>query len=69
MGNSTSFNSAEPAIEDEPFAVLWGDEFIYSKPPRLAQMIKVYEKFEALLYQGVKIENKRRFEKDTELLI
>jgi len=57
-GNGTPVLSAEPAIEDEPFAVLWGDEFIYSKPPRLAQMIKVYEKFGGIVISGVKIENK-----------
>ena len=38
-GNGPPVLSAEPAIEDEPFAVLWGDEYIYSQPPRLAQMI------------------------------
>ncbi len=42
-GNGTPILAAEPAIENEPFAVLWGDEFIYSKPPRLAQMLRVYE--------------------------
>ena len=49
-GNGTPVLTAEPAIEDEPFAVLWGDEFIYSKPPRLAQMIKVYENLEVSSY-------------------
>ena len=57
-GNGTPVLSAEPAIEDEPFAVLWGDEFIHSKPPRLAQMIKVYEKFGGIVISGVKIENR-----------
>ncbi|MFH0979904.1 MAG: UTP--glucose-1-phosphate uridylyltransferase [Candidatus Roizmanbacteria bacterium] len=57
-GNGTPVLTAEPAIEDEPFAVLWGDEFIYSKPPRLAQMIKVYEKLGGVIISGVKIENK-----------
>ena len=57
-GNGTPVLTAEPVIEDEPFAVLWGDEFIYSKPPRLAQMIKVYEKFGGIVISGVKIENK-----------
>jgi len=57
-GNGTPILSAEPAIEDEPFAVLWGDEFIYSKPPRLAQMIKVYEKYGGIVISGVKIDNK-----------
>jgi len=62
-GNGTPVLTAEPAIEDEPFAVLWGDEFIYSKPPRLAQMIKVYEKFGGIVISGVKIENKEDLKK------
>jgi len=57
-GNGTPVLTAEPAIENEPFAVLWGDEFIYSKPPRLAQMIKVYEKMGGIVISGVKIEKK-----------
>ena len=57
-GNGTPILAAEPAIEDEPFAVLWGDEFIYSKPPRLAQMIKVYEKYGGIVISGVRIEKK-----------
>lgn len=57
-GNATPVLTAEPVIENEPFAVLWGDEFIYSKPPRLAQMIKVYEKYGGMIISGVKIDNK-----------
>src|SRR4030066_925673 len=58
-GNAGPVLSARHLLgEDEPFAVLWGDEFIYSKPPRLAQMIKVYEKFGGIVISGVKIENK-----------
>lgn len=57
-GNGTPVLSAEPAIEDEPFAVLWGDEFIYSKPPRLKQMIDVYEKYGGIVISGVRINKK-----------
>jgi len=57
-GNGTPVLSAEPAIEDEPFAVLWGDEFIYSNPPRLKQMIDVHEKYGGVVISGVKIEKK-----------
>lgn len=57
-GNGTPILAAEPIIEDEPFAVLWGDEFIYSKPPRLKQMIDVYEKYGGVVISGVKIEKK-----------
>ena len=57
-GNGTPILSAEPAIEDEPFAVLWGDEFIYSTPPRLKQMIDVHEKYGGIVISGVRIERK-----------
>lgn len=57
-GNGTPVLAAEPVIEDEPFAVLWGDEFIYSKPPRLAQMIDVYNKYGGIVISGVRIEKK-----------
>ncbi|MFH0772736.1 MAG: UTP--glucose-1-phosphate uridylyltransferase [bacterium] len=57
-GNGTPILAAEPVIEDEPFAVLWGDEFIYSTPPRLKQMIHVYEKYGGIVISGVKIEKK-----------
>jgi UTP--glucose-1-phosphate uridylyltransferase len=57
-GNGTPILSAQPIIENEPFAVLWGDEFIYSTPPRLQQMIEVYEKYGGIVISGVKIEKK-----------
>jgi len=57
-GNGTPVLSAEPAIDNEPFAVLWGDEFIYSHPPRLKQMMDVYDKFGGMVISGVRIEKK-----------
>ena len=57
-GNGTPVLSAEPVIENEMFAVMWGDEFIYSKPPRLAQMIDVYEQFGGAVISAVRIDNK-----------
>lgn len=57
-GNGTPILTGEAVIEDEPFAVLWGDEFIYSKPPRLAQMIEVYEKYGGIVISGVEIKKK-----------
>lgn len=44
-GNGTPILNAEPIIGNEPFAVLWGDQFTISDPPRLSQMIKTFEKF------------------------
>jgi UTP--glucose-1-phosphate uridylyltransferase len=57
-GNATPVLTAEPAIEDEPFAVLWGDEFIYAKPPRLKQMMDVHQKYGGIVISGVRIEKK-----------
>lgn len=57
-GNGTPVLAAEPIIDNEPFAVLWGDEFIHSNPPRLQQMIEVYNKYGGIVISGVKIEKK-----------
>ncbi|MCL4366475.1 UTP--glucose-1-phosphate uridylyltransferase [Patescibacteria group bacterium] len=57
-GNGTPVLSGESVIEDEPFAVVWGDEFIYSEPPRLSQMLKVHEKYGGIVISGVRIEKK-----------
>lgn len=57
-GNGTPVLSAEPIVGDEPFAVMWGDEFIYSTPPRLKQMIDAWEKYGGVMISGVRIENK-----------
>lgn len=57
-GNGTPVLSAEPVIEKETFAVMWGDEFIYSTPPRLAQMTKVYEKYGGAVISAVRIKKK-----------
>lgn len=57
-GNGTPILNAAPIIGDEPFAVLWGDEFIYATPPRLKQMIEVFEKYNDPVISGVRITNK-----------
>jgi UTP--glucose-1-phosphate uridylyltransferase len=43
-GNGTPILNARSVIGDEPFAILWGDEFIHSDPPRLKQMLDVWER-------------------------
>src|SRR5581483_10328284 len=57
-GNGTPILSSEPAIDNEPFAALWGDEFIISEPPRLSQMIEVYAKYGGVVISGVRIDKK-----------
>lgn len=62
-GNGTPVLSAESVIGNESFAVLWGDEFISSDPPRLAQMMKVWEKYGGVVISGVRIESRDRLSK------
>lgn len=57
-GNGTPVLAAESIVEDESFAVVWGDEFIYSTPPRLAQMMEVHERFGGIVISGVRIKKK-----------
>jgi UTP--glucose-1-phosphate uridylyltransferase len=58
-GNATPVYCARNVIGNEPFAVLWGDEFIYAKPPRLRQMIDVYEEYGKPVISGVRIKDKK----------
>ena len=58
-GNGTPVLNARHLIGDEPFAVMWGDEFIYSNPPRLKQVIDAYEKYGKPCISAVRVsENK-----------
>ena len=57
-GNGTPVMNARHLIGDEPFAVMWGDEFIYSDPPRLKQLIDVYEKTGVPTVSAVRIPEK-----------
>jgi UTP--glucose-1-phosphate uridylyltransferase len=54
-GNASPVMTAKHLVNNEPFAVLWGDEFIHSSPPRLKQMVEVYEKYEKSVISAVRI--------------
>ena len=56
-GNGTPILNVEAIIGDEPFAVLWGDQFTSvedGKPPRLKQMIDAFEKYNDPILSFVK---------------
>lgn len=54
-GNGTPVLNAKSIVGDEPFAVLWGDEFIHSDPPRLKQMVDVWGKYEVPNISAVRV--------------
>jgi UTP--glucose-1-phosphate uridylyltransferase len=54
-GNGTPILNARHVIGNEPFAVLWGDEFIFSDPPRLKQMMAVWDKYQVPNISAVRV--------------
>lgn len=57
-GNGTPVLSAREVIGDEPFLVIWGDEFIYSTPPRAKQCIDVFEKYGDPVISAIQVPKK-----------
>lgn len=54
-GNGTPVLCAREVIGDEPFVVIWGDEFIYAKPPRAKQCVEVYERYGDPVISAVRV--------------
>ncbi|MFC1711557.1 UTP--glucose-1-phosphate uridylyltransferase [Patescibacteria group bacterium] len=52
-GNASPVLSAKHVIGNDPFAVLWGDQFVWATPPRLKQCLKVAEKLNAPVIAGL----------------
>ncbi len=60
-GNATPVKNAKSIIGDEPFAVIWGDEFIYSDPPRLKQCIEVFDEYQNPVISGIEVDDVTRY--------
>jgi len=58
-GNGTPVMNARHVVGNEPFAVMWGDEFIHSTPPRLKQLIDAYEKYGVPCISAVRVPEDR----------
>lgn len=52
-GNATPIKSAKHIVGDEPFLVLWGDEFVIAEPSRASQLMAAYEKYDAAILGGM----------------
>ncbi len=62
-GNGTPTLCAKKYIGDNPHVTIWGDEFIYANPPRLKQMIDIYNKYGQSVISGIKIPKKKDLSK------
>ncbi len=47
LGNATPIWNARNIVGDEPFLVLWGDEFVDSKPTRSQQLVEAFQNSDA----------------------
>lgn len=57
-GNGTPVVCAKALIGDEPFAVMWGDEFFFApKKPHLAQLMEVFERYQDLVLTGYEVDD------------
>lgn len=56
LGNGHAVLVAKDVVGDEPFLVMWGDEFFSANPPAVTQLIEAYEKYETPVIAGVRIE-------------
>ncbi len=57
-GNGTPVLCAKNIVGDEPFAVMWGDEFFYTPhKPQLQQLMEVYEKYGDPVVTTCKVSN------------
>lgn len=62
-GNAVPVLSAQAAVGKEPFAVLWGDEFIRTEggnPPRLKQMMDVHQKYGGAVLSVLSLKRKEQ---------
>lgn len=58
-GNATPILNAKHLINgNEPFLVLWGDDFFKANPPRAVQLIKAYEKYGYSILGAIRTNNK-----------
>lgn len=49
---------AQSFVGDEPFAVLLGDDIVYSKKPCIKQLVDIYEKYESTVLGVQKVSDK-----------
>lgn len=54
LGNGHAVLCAKEIINHEPFAVLWGDEFMTAEPPRIKQMMDAYEKYPGVIMSALR---------------
>ncbi len=55
-GNGDAILCAQNIIGNEPFVVLWGDDFIAAQPSRTKQMLEAYKRYQGTIMSGIRTE-------------
>ena len=58
LGTGDAIMRAKGLVGNEPFAVFWADDIVWSETPAIGQLIKVYEKFDGPVLGLFKIPRK-----------
>lgn len=53
-GNGGAILTAKNVVGDEPFIVLWGDDFIVAQPSRTQQLINAYDKYQTTILGAIR---------------
>lgn len=51
-GNATPVKNCKHLVENEPFMVLWGDEFVVAEKSRVSRMLEAFDKHNATIICG-----------------
>ena len=58
LGNGHAVLVAKDVVGDEPFLVMWGDEFFQADPPAVGQLVEAFNKYNAPVIAGVRVGKK-----------
>ena len=59
MGTASAIKSARQAVDNEPFLVLYGDDFVLAKPSRTKQLLSLYNKYHCPILCGIRTDNEK----------
>ncbi len=62
LGNATPIINARPIVQEEPFLVCWGDDFIIAEPSRATQLINAFDRYQGQILCSIRTDK----EEDTE---
>ncbi len=63
MGNATPILNARHIMQNEPFMVFWGDDFIDATPSRAQQLMSAFDKYGTTIMGGMKARNDEDYKK------